>query len=110
MNRYKQLLFLSGDDSEYVQKEYDNACQRLRQTFLYQITHTSAFNKKEKLRYIEQVESDGQALKYYRNGTIGFYKERLRHMKQIAQNWINGFSRRIQRNKNAALASKIKEG
>ena len=110
MNRYKQLFFLAGDDSEYVQKEYDNACQRLRQTFLYHIIHTSAFNKKEKLRYIEQIQRDGQALKYYRNGMAGFYKERLRHMKQLAQNWINGLSRKIQRNKNAALTSKIKEG
>ena len=110
LNRYKQLFFLSGGDSEYVQKEYDNACQRLKQTFLYQITHTSALKKTEKLRYIEQVQHDGQALKYYRNGTTGFYKEQLRHMKQLAQNWINGFSRRIQRNKNAALTRKIKEG
>lgn len=110
LNRYEQLFFLSGGDSEYVQKEYDNACQRLKQTFLYQITHTSALKKTEKLRYIEQVQHDGQALKYYRNGTTGFCKEQLRHMKQLAQNWINGFSRRIQRNKNAALTRKIKEG
>lgn len=110
LNRYEQLFFLSGGDSEYVQKEYDNACQRLKQSFLYQITHTSALKKTEKLRYIEQVQHDGQALKYYRNGTTGFCKEQLRHMKQLAQNWINGFSRRIQRNKNAALTRKIKEG
>lgn len=109
LDRYKRLFYLSGDDSEYVQKEFIKACKQLKQTFLYQITHTGTLNRGEKLNYIEQVQQDGQALKYYRNEKKRFYKERLVCMKQLAQKWMNGFSRRIQRNKNNELTGKVKK-
>lgn len=109
LERYKQLFYLSGVDSEYVQKEYGNACERQKQTFLYHITHTSTLSKSEKLNCIEQVRHDGLALKHYRDGMKGLYKEQLLHMKQLIKYWLNGFGRRIQRNRRALLVHKVKK-
>lgn len=106
-NRLKQLLYLCGNITPEIKKQYETALVNLKQNYIYQVVHKKS-DKKEILTFIENIMQDGQAKQHYQ------IQKKILRKEQIYQGifWFfllpQRFYRQIQRKKRDKIVAEMK--
>ena len=75
--RFEKLKRICNPLSDKIQQQYQEAIQKIKYNYIYQICRSSVKSKTEKLEFIENIMQDGKAVVYYQQQRWLMAKEKF---------------------------------
>lgn len=75
--RFEKLKRICNSLSDKIEQQYQEAIQKIRYNYIYQICRSTAKTKTEKIRFIESIMHDGKEVLYYKQQRKLMTKEKF---------------------------------